>query len=186
MCSDNRHIVCGALNQKQWVNFCEAITTGVPAARLANEANAQETAQTLANHPKFQTNALRVTHRQELVDLLANCFFKHLPADGWASLFTQFSIPHSLVQSVEEVMQDPQVQHLGLVKQITHPFLEQTEIKVTGNPVKFSRTPVTQYKYPPLLAEDTVKILKDKLKMKEKDISDLIQTGVICTNELTQ
>jgi crotonobetainyl-CoA:carnitine CoA-transferase CaiB-like acyl-CoA transferase len=133
------HIVVGALNDGLFARMAKAI--GRPE---------------LADDERFVTNPLRVEHRAALTALLRECF-KSEPTAWWISILRAGGIPHSPVNSVEDVLNDPQTQARDMVATIQHPTIG--DLKVPGIPIKFSDTPGSIRRPPPLLDEHSAEIL---------------------------
>jgi crotonobetainyl-CoA:carnitine CoA-transferase CaiB-like acyl-CoA transferase len=57
-----------------------------------------------------------------------------------------------------------------------HPLIE--DLKLTGSPLKLSKTPVTMDKYPPLYGEHTEEVLQ-QLGYSKEQIFDFKQSKVI-------
>src|SRR3546814_9767510 len=60
---------------------------------------------------------------------------------------------------MREVFDDPQVQHLNIVKDVVSPRLGKQ--RIVGQPIQLTRTPSTIARSAPLRGEHTVEILKD-------------------------
>jgi crotonobetainyl-CoA:carnitine CoA-transferase CaiB-like acyl-CoA transferase len=80
------------------------------------------------------------------------------------------------VQDFDEVMNDPQVAHNGLIQEVDHP--KAGRIKIVGVPVRFSETPGTIRLAPPLVGEHTDAIL-DELGYTPEQRADLRARGVV-------
>ena len=59
---------------------------------------------------------------------------------------------------VAEVLDDPQVKHLGLIEEIEHP--KAGKFKFVGGPVHFDNLPKDKAAAPPLVGEHSEKILR--------------------------
>ena len=66
-------------------------------------------------------------------------------------------IPHSPMNSVEDVLNDPQTEARGMIASIEHPIIG--ELKMPGIPIKMSGTPGSIRLAPPLLGEHQEEIL---------------------------
>lgn len=73
----------------------------------------------LLEDPRFATPALRTRHYEELTDLLAPILLTRGSGD-WAQRLEAQDIPFATVNSVPEVMADPQVEHLGVFFEVDH------------------------------------------------------------------
>ena len=69
---------------------------------------------TLASDPRFETRQARIDHydvlRSELMTRFAAKDLTH-----WAERLRRYDVPHAPINGVDEVVDDPQVAHLGLV-----------------------------------------------------------------------
>jgi crotonobetainyl-CoA:carnitine CoA-transferase CaiB-like acyl-CoA transferase len=62
---------------------------------------------------------------------------------------------------------------------LPHPLASSGEVALIGNPLKFSETPVSYRKAPPLLGEHTEEVLKEILALEEDRLDALRNAGVI-------
>ena len=79
----------------------------------------------------------------------------------------EYRIPYALVNDYAQALQDPQVAHRGLLREVVHPT--SGKIRVVGPPWRMSATQ-TEVKSPPLLGEHTAEVLQDWLGMREEDL----------------
>jgi crotonobetainyl-CoA:carnitine CoA-transferase CaiB-like acyl-CoA transferase len=82
------------------------------------------------------------------------------------------------VSTIDEVVNSPQLAARNYWQEITHPELEQT-FKYPGPFVKFSETPITYRRRPPLVGEHNREIYMDELGLSERQLADLQDRGVI-------
>jgi crotonobetainyl-CoA:carnitine CoA-transferase CaiB-like acyl-CoA transferase len=68
-------------------------------------------------------------------------------------------VPATPVNTVDQVMSDPQTIHSGIVQRVVHPQLG--EIPVVGTPLRFSRMKPGVRKAAPLRGEDTDAVLRE-------------------------
>lgn len=138
-------IACG--NDKQFKDLCIAI--GLPA---------------LLDDPKFQRNQDRVQHRDELIALLSE-YFLTKDAQDWVSAIHAVKVPVGMINSIEDALNEPQVQHREMVVNIPHALNQ--EFKVIASPINLSDTPVEYHHAPPRLGEHTHMILS-RFKSKQE------------------
>lgn len=149
-------IACG--NDKQFKDLCIAI--GLSA---------------LLDDPKFQRNQDRVKHRDELIPLLSK-YFLAKNAKDWVEAIHAVKVPVGLINSIEDALNEPQVQHRKMVVKIPHALNQ--DFKVIASPMKLSDTPVEYHHAPPRLGEHTNMILsrfksrQELLMLKAKGIID--------------
>jgi crotonobetainyl-CoA:carnitine CoA-transferase CaiB-like acyl-CoA transferase len=91
----------------------------------------------MATDPRYQTLQLRAKNRPQLnADIAAVTMQK--TTKFWIDLLNQEGVPCGSIKNVQETMEDPQVQHLGMAKTLQHPKLG--EISVVGQAVILSRS----------------------------------------------
>jgi crotonobetainyl-CoA:carnitine CoA-transferase CaiB-like acyl-CoA transferase len=118
-------------NDEQFVRFCAV--AGVP--ELAAESS-------------FATNPARVANRERLVGLLSELFLSR-PRDWWIAGLETAGVPCGPISTLDEVFTNPQLLARGMV-------IEQDGIRMVGNPLKFSATPLGPPTAPPKLGEHDV------------------------------
>jgi len=128
-----------------------------------------------ADDPRFATNQARVVHRGELLPQLEPEFI-HQPVATWISRLGEAGIPAGPVNDIPTTLADPQIEARGMVQHVEHPVTG--PISLIGPVPKFSSTPATIHKPPPLLGEDTSTVLKEWLGYSEEEIRQLAFDGV--------
>jgi CoA:oxalate CoA-transferase len=126
----DREIVIAVASQKLWRAFCD----------LLGRAD-------LAEHPAYQTNALRVKNRGVLEPLIT-AILRTRTAAEWSTIFAAHGIPCSPLRNLEEVVHDPQ----STAREM---FPEVGGTRITGLPVKLSATPGKVRGRAPKLGEHT-------------------------------
>jgi crotonobetainyl-CoA:carnitine CoA-transferase CaiB-like acyl-CoA transferase len=74
----------------------------------------------LASDPRFSQRAGRLENYEALAAEL-NKTSRTAPRDYWMARLVENDVPHAPVLTLPEVMEDPQVRHLGTFTEITHP-----------------------------------------------------------------
>ena len=110
----------------------------------------------LAEAPDYKTNALRVKHREALNAILMERFATCGTVE-WATRLTDAGVPCSRINTVEDVLLDPQTAARNMIMDLEHPTLG--PIKVPGIPIKLSDTPGSGRRAPPLLGEHQHEVL---------------------------
>lgn len=103
-CRDDRMIALHLSSvEKFWTAFVQAIER-----------------EDLLQDARFATAALRTKNYEELGQWLTPVMLSRTSED-WSKRFEDKDIPFALVNSVPEVMADPQVMHLGVFYEVDHP-----------------------------------------------------------------
>lgn len=132
--------------------------------------------ESLADDERFATNAQRVAHREELIEILQRAF-KTRDADDWLRECREAIIPSGAIRSVAEVMEHSQTLALDMVLEMAHPTAGM--VKLTGVPFELSRTPAKVRTPPPTLGQHTDEILTSLLEMTPEEVANLRDDGVI-------
>jgi len=138
-------------------------TTGAINIACAGETIWQRCAKALGHpewidDPRFLTNADRSAHRLELNALMC-AITETNSSQYWVDLLLQEGVPTGPIYSINEVFDDPQVQHLGIATDArTLPF---GDTQLVGQPFTMSRTPSAISSHPPERGEHTVEILEE-------------------------
>ena len=134
----------------------------------------------MIDDPRFGSWLLRGDNRETLMPILGAAFASK-PRDEWLKILTDHDIPCAPVQSLQEFMRDPGVQHLKMTVQYEHP--EVGPLTLMGQPIRFSDTPAPDAGPPPVLGQHTREVLRE-LGYKDGDIADLHRRGVIAGKDL--
>ena len=123
----------------------------------------------LAEDPHFATNAGRVKHRDRLNARLMQRFSTASAAE-WEKRLSGAGVPCSRINTVEDVLLDPQTAARDMIMELQHTTLG--TIKVPGIPIKLSDTAGSGRRAPPLLGEHQQEVLAE-LGLSAKDIEAL-------------
>ena len=157
-CADGLAIINTA-NRGQW----QAFTKLLGVAELGEDPRYVEFPGRMANKATLIPLLESLTATWQSADLLAAC-----EAAG---------VPGGPVYNIAQMLADPQVRHRGMQIEVDHPL--SGTVKLLANPIKFSATPVTEYKAPPLLGQDTDEVLQGLLNMSDDVIRKLRESGAI-------
>ncbi len=147
---DGDYIAIIVQNDNHWENFCKAI------ARLD-----------LFQNSDYGTMEGRVRHRKPLNAVVEAEFLRHGTAH-WMRRLDENRIPHSLVNTYLQALEDEQVRHRGLIKTVTHPA--SGPIRLVGAPWKLDQDSETLFP-PPLLGQHSQEVLRSWLGRDEAVIS---------------
>jgi formyl-CoA transferase len=141
-CADGRVI---ALHLSSQVKFWEGLLAALERADLLT-------------HPDYATREQRIANYRALWSELGRTFATR-PRDEWAARLEAQDVPFAPVLNVAEVIEDPQVKHLGTFYRVAHP----TEGEVPGAfpPLRVDGERPGPIAPPPTLGEHTDEILME-------------------------
>ena len=140
-CTDGQWIFIAAANDRFWQKLAHALGRD-----------------DLAADPRFTANQGRVQHRAELEAILEETIAQR-EREPLLALLEKADVPATPVNTVDQVMNDPQTIERGIVQRAVHPRLG--EIPVVGTPLKFSRMTPGVRRAAPLRGEHTDEILAE-------------------------
>jgi crotonobetainyl-CoA:carnitine CoA-transferase CaiB-like acyl-CoA transferase len=123
----------------------------------------------------FATNAGRVEGIQALSAQLSEAFAGWRRADLLAALDAA-GVPAGAINSVPEVLEDPQVVARQMVRRVPHPL--GVEVPLVSSPMRFADAPLRPRVAPPLLGQHSDDVLQG-LGYTDNDIQALRANGVI-------
>ena len=159
--SSNGQFIIGCANQGLWERMCAAI--GHPQ---------------MVDDPRYITNTDRVEHRSECVGEL-NAIFATNTTSHWVDLIVGAGVPCGPINTVSEVVSNPQVLARNMIATVDHPKVP--ELKFPGSPLKLSNSPASIRRVPPVLGQHNEEVLGEA-GYSEDQIADLIARGVIGGN----
>jgi formyl-CoA transferase/CoA:oxalate CoA-transferase len=156
-----RDIAIGIGSDKLWRTFC-------PLVGLAP----------IAGDPRYVTNAARNRNRPSLVAALQEAFLTKT-YEEWEAILLPAGIPMGAINTIDRVVEHPQVAARGTLVDCTHPVAG--TIQMVGPPVRMSETPGAVRAPAPLLGEHTDQVLRERLGLTDDEIATLRNDGVIGT-----
>ena len=148
----------GASGEGNWIRMCNVL--GV---------------EDWLNDAEFETEKLRVQHRERLNAMLDDIFASQT-VEHWVDMLNQAGVPAGPVYSVPQVFQDAQVNHLGVAK--TVPAWQGGERHFITQPVTLTRTPADVVRTAPGWGEHTDDILTG-LGYSTSDIQNFKDKGAV-------
>ena len=145
-------------NQKQWVNFCQVL--GFP--ELAGDARFETMKARLANYDILRPIIDRVVSTKTRHEVIAQML--------------EVGIPAGPINTVSEILEDPQIQAREMVVALTHP--DYGPLRLLGIPIKLSDTPGSAEIAPPRFGEHNREVLFS-LGYGEGDVARFAESGVI-------
>lgn len=132
----------------------------------------------LAGDPRFASRDLRVSNEAALADAIGQALRVDNVAHWYEKLAAQ-DIICSPVYDLGQALEDPQVKSRNLHRKVAHPRAGSGEIDIIANPIRFSDTPIDDYRCPPSLGEATNEILSKHLGYTPERIAALRRDGAI-------
>lgn len=132
--------------------------------------------QDLTKDPRFVNNGKRTENVKELGAILDN-IFKDKTIKEWLELLEAAGIPCAPINTVDKVINDPQVNFRNMIVESEHPVAG--KIKMAGVPVKMSETPGAVERPAPLLGQHTEEILKEFFDFSPEQVKGLQDRKVL-------
>jgi len=129
-----------------------------------------------AADPRFTKNPDRVGNR-EAIDALITAELKREGAEHWIEQLTAAGIPCGRINSVAQALAAPHAVARDMVTAVEHPTAG--TVKMLGIPFRFSDTPASIRRAPPLLGQHTEAVLREELGFSDARIAALRQEKVI-------
>jgi crotonobetainyl-CoA:carnitine CoA-transferase CaiB-like acyl-CoA transferase len=153
------HVVVAVFAEKFWAGFCRAIDRP-----------------DLTADPRFDSNPKRVERRDDLVPVLEG-IFQTRTTDTWLARLQRESVPAAPINTVDRVVNDPQVLLRQMVVDLEHPKLG--TLRTLGTPIKAAGMPPFRPFPPPALGEHTEAVLRGLLSYPADRIEALRRQRVI-------
>ena len=126
-------------------------------------------------NPKFIDSPSRSKNRDLLNQEIEKVTLQKTSRE-WVELFEKREVPCGPIYQINEVFEDPQVQHLGIAQQAESLTFGKT--RLVGQPLNLTRTPSRITRHPPGRGEHTSEILSE-LGLNKSEIQDLQSRNVI-------
>jgi crotonobetainyl-CoA:carnitine CoA-transferase CaiB-like acyl-CoA transferase len=141
LCADGKYLAVGVVSEDQWPRLCRAV-------RLDS----------LIDDPRFASNPQRVTHRTDLVPILAERF-RSKPAAWWILRLTRERVPNGPFLDFQGLRYHPQALASGGITELDTPHWG--HLSIDGLPWQFERTPAGPIRAGGLPGEHAAAILAE-------------------------
>ncbi|MGB1919563.1 MAG: CoA transferase, partial [Candidatus Puniceispirillales bacterium] len=139
------HIIASVGNDQQFARFADILG-------LAE----------LADDPRFATNPARVQHRDILTPILSETIGQRKKIELLEAMEQQ-GVPGGPVHTLDEVFASDQVDARDMIVRMPYDLAGDGEVRLIGNPIKMSDTPVSYRHPPPRCGEHNDAIMQDWL-----------------------
>ena len=135
------YMTLAALTAQQWRQLCLTIDC-----------------LSLADDPRFATNAARLANRPALVREI-EAALAHGTTAHWVEQLLAAGVPSGPIHDFAQVFADVHTQARAMVEEIDHPAAGR--VRTLGFPLKMSDTPLRVRRAPPLLGQHSAEILRE-------------------------
>ena len=126
--------------------------------------------------PRFESAASRHKHQDEL-DALIAAWTRTQQAEELMRTLQEAGVPAGVVQTPEDLRNDPQLDHRGHFWMLDHPTMGHRAYD--GPSFRLSETPAELSKAAPLLGEDNEYVYKEIVGMSEEEYVEHLISGVL-------
>jgi len=113
----------------------------------------------LADTPDYTSNVARIKNRDRLIATLEPLFKARTTAEIITGL-EALKVPVGPVQTLPEALDSEQARVRGAVVEVERDDVAGGHLRLLGNPLKFSKTPVSYRRPPPRFGQDTDEVLE--------------------------
>ena len=111
----------------------------------------------LLDDPRFADRKQRIEHRDDIQALLDDTFATGSRAD-WLKRLGAADVPSAPLNTLADVVEDEQIEHLGLIQEVEHPT--EGRMRLLGSGINLHGTP-TRIGPAPVAGEDTAAVLAE-------------------------
>ena len=140
-CRDGQWVFIAGANDRLWKRLAGALG-------LAD----------MAEDPRFATNIERVKHRAELEQRVGNAIGRY-DREALLKILEEADVPATPVNTVDQVINDPQTATRPTIRRVQHPKLG--EIPIVGMPISFSGMQPGVRRHAPMRGEHTDEVLAE-------------------------
>ncbi|QNP60682.1 CaiB/BaiF CoA transferase family protein [Paenacidovorax monticola] len=130
----------------------------------------------LAADERFATPGQRNRNRDTLIPQIADAMLTRTMAE-WVERMEAANVPCGPINNMQQVFEDPQVQHRGM--RLSLPHGAGVQAPAVANPMRFSETPIRYGRSAPRLGEHTDDVLAHGLGLSAQRIAELRAHGAI-------
>ncbi len=132
----------------------------------------------LIDDPRFETGPKRTARHPELEAILEAALRKRTTAE-WLDDFLRVGIPCGPLNSIPQIVADPQIAHREMIREVTHPTAG--TIAISNTPFRMSRSEAGIKGPPPSVGQDTASVLSELLGLTSDEVAALEAEGIVAT-----
>ncbi len=129
--------------------------------------------ESLPDDPLFCSNSQRLKNRPAL-HVLLEAALRTADTDSWEQRLQAAGIPCSRIQTVDKLVDDPQVQALDMIRRYAHPTI--ADLRLVDHPISYDGTRSFQHNGAPALGQHTQPILHS-LGYDDAEIAAMVRDG---------
>ncbi|MBR2657573.1 MAG: CoA transferase [Loktanella sp.] len=137
------HVIIAVGNDSQFARFCDFLGCAE-----------------VAQDPRFITNIARIANRDALLDIIGPKLAANSLGDTIAGLEAR-KVPVGPVNTIDQALGSDQAQAREMVVAMPRADVQKGQVRLLGNPLKMSRTPMTYRLAPPHFGQDTQAVLAE-------------------------
>ncbi|WP_176489135.1 CaiB/BaiF CoA transferase family protein [Rhizorhabdus dicambivorans] len=130
----------------------------------------------LVPDPRFASSASRVRHAKDLIPIFEQIFAQNTVL-FWYEKLVDSGVICSPIYDMAGTFEDPQVKSRGLRSTLRRH--DGVSLDFVRNPIRFSKTPIDHYSFPPAVGEHTDQVLAEVLEMTSAEIEALRSAGAV-------
>jgi crotonobetainyl-CoA:carnitine CoA-transferase CaiB-like acyl-CoA transferase len=134
--------------------------------------------QGLTQDERFSTHTQRAAHIDAVYSYVADIMLTRSTAE-WQALLGAADIPNMLMNSPQDLLDDPHLQAVGFIRDTEHPT--EGRLRTPGNPTRWSHTPCAEPRPAPLLGQHTAQVLRE-VGYAEDVIQAMLAAGIASQN----
>ncbi|MBB4371782.1 crotonobetainyl-CoA:carnitine CoA-transferase CaiB-like acyl-CoA transferase [Bradyrhizobium sp. cir1] len=137
----------------------------------------------LSSDERFTTPAARNAHYAEAMEIVRNWTLSQSSRDACLAALDEAGVPSAPVQTIEEVVKDPQIHARGMLVEQEHPVLG--KVTLPNLPFRFSDCDTTVRTPAPLLGQDNCRIAMS-LGLSAELVEAMVRDGVLYNEAAVQ
>ena len=132
----------------------------------------------LKDDPRFKDQSGRAKNSDDVEEIVID-WLKPLTKEEALRRLREKKVPCDPVPEIDEVLEDPQLKHRGMILELLHPLSGGTGIKAAGFPIHFTECQAGLQDPAPYPGQHSEEVYKDLLGISQGDMERLKEGGII-------